>query len=180
MSKLSRDGLIIFVKNPVAGKVKTRLAKDIGNEKALRVYEFLLDKIYKETKNLAVEKYLFLSDALDQNLFDSGFTQILQKGKDLGERMANGFDYLFDKGFDKALIIGSDVPELDSKIIYDAFEKLFVYDIVIGPSKDGGYYLIGMKEQMNFLFEDIQWSSEEVLNSTMKKDQNQRENILIC
>ncbi|MDQ3020640.1 MAG: TIGR04282 family arsenosugar biosynthesis glycosyltransferase [Bacteroidota bacterium] len=166
---MHKNSLIIFAKNPVLGKVKTRLAKDTGEEKALEVYKVLLKKTYQETKDFKEKKFLFLSDFFDKNLFDSSFIQVIQTGNDLGEKMKNAFEIIFQKRYTKAVIIGTDCPELDSNIINEAFEKLSHFDIVIGPAKDGGYYLLGMKEQYAFLFENMKWSDQYVSDETIRR-----------
>lgn len=176
---MNKNALIIFAKNPVLGKVKTRLARETGNEKAFEIYKLLLENAYRQTKETDCVKYLFLSDHLDKNIFESDFTQYIQSGKDLGERMLNAFKNIFEKDFEKAIIIGTDCPELDSEIIHEAFNKLNEYEIVIGPAKDGGYYLIGLKEPDKFLFENIKWSTGEVLNETIKKIKSAGKNFFL-
>lgn len=166
---MNDKALIVFAKNPVLGKVKSRLAKKTGEEKALEIYNTLLNKTCEAAKDFDGRKFLFLSDFFDKSLFDSRFTQVLQSGSDLGEKMKNAFENIFQKGYTKAVIIGTDCPELDSDIINEAFEKLSQYDIVIGPARDGGYYLLGMKGQNNFLFENMKWSNQNVLDKTIRR-----------
>ncbi|MEO8208975.1 MAG: TIGR04282 family arsenosugar biosynthesis glycosyltransferase [bacterium] len=166
---MNSKALIVFAKNIVLGKVKTRLAKDIGDEKALEIYRALLNETYEAAKDFKGKKFLFLSDFFDKNLFEASFAQIIQTGNDLGEKMKNAFENIFQKNFQTAVIIGTDCPDLDLCIINEAFEKLFHYDIVIGPAKDGGYYLLGMKKPYNFLFENIEWSNQNVLKETIKR-----------
>lgn len=169
MKKNSKEALIIFAKNPVPGKVKTRLAADIGEEKAFEIYLKLLYRTYSNTKNLACDKFLFLSENKDKDLFDENFMQYLQKGNDLGEKMKNAFKEILILGYEKILIIGTDCPDLDEKILNEAIEKLSEYDFVLGPANDGGYYLLGIKNNADYLFEDIEWSTEKVLQQTIDK-----------
>jgi uncharacterized protein len=166
---MDNNALIIFAKNPVKGRVKTRLAKFIGNTEALRYYKSLLQFTSEQTKNLYCRKFLFLTDNIDTGLFDSSCTCLLQQGSDLGERMKSAFAYVFSMGFNKVCIIGTDAPGLDSETISKAFKMLGDNDYVIGPSKDGGYYLLGMKAASDELFENISWSTDEVLNQTIAK-----------
>ena len=161
--------LIIFVRNPVLGKVKTRIAASIGDEKALSVYKHLLQHTKNITEHLAVIKFVFYADEMAINDLWNGYEKCLQSGIDLGERMSNAFECLFEKGFTKIVIIGSDCFELDEKMIAAAFLKLNEYDIVIGPATDGGYYLLGMQSPFKNLFENITWSSDSVLRETIKK-----------
>lgn len=162
--------LIIFVKNPELGKVKTRLAATIGEEEALNVYKQLLTHTYLITKDQPEDKVVFYSDFVDH--FDEWDNDLFEKhaqiGRGLGERMSNAFDWAFEKGYQSVCIIGSDCFELDQQIIKNAFERLKATDIVIGPSLDGGYYLIGMKKPHHFLFKNKHWSTGSVLKETIK------------
>lgn len=166
---MDNNALIIFAKNPVKGRVKTRLAKFIGAAEALKHYKSLLQFTSEQTKNLHCRKFLFLTDNIDTGLFDSLCTCLLQQGSDLVERMKNAFQYVFSLGFHNVCIIGTDAPGLNSETILKAFKMLGDNDYVIGPSKDGGYYLLGMKTANNDMFENISWSTDEVLNQTIAK-----------
>jgi rSAM/selenodomain-associated transferase 1 len=165
----SNDSLIIFVKNPEKGKVKTRLAKDIGDDQALHVYQRLLQYTKGVTKGLNSEKLVYYSDFIDNNdLWDNmTFEKRLQQGSDLGERMQNAFAEAFAHGQKRVLIIGSDCAELETHMIKEAFAVLENNEVVIGPAKDGGYYLLGMKTFYPTLFENKPWSSENVLMDTI-------------
>ncbi len=154
------------MKNPVKGKVKTRLAKSIGNEKALQIYKMLLHytgNIVAQLKNC--DKAIFYSDFIDKNdMWDKDFYQkYVQDGSDLGERMKNAFAFEFQNKYEKVLIIGTDCHELKTEMLQKAFETLDNNDVVIGPAIDGGYYLLGMKSLHKELFENIPWSTENVL-----------------
>ncbi|MBA3649345.1 MAG: TIGR04282 family arsenosugar biosynthesis glycosyltransferase [Chitinophagales bacterium] len=161
--------LIIFIKNPVIGKVKTRLAKTLGDEKALDIYMQLLQHTQKVTRKLSFDKAVFYSDAIDNNdMWDNGnYQKYLQEGSDLGKRMVNAFKIAFSKGYRKVVIIGSDCFDITSKIINDAFEALPQNNFVIGPSHDGGYYLFGMSTLYASIFKNKRWSSDEVLHDTL-------------
>ncbi len=162
------EALIIFVRNPVLGKVKTRLAAVIGNEKALQVYKHLLQHTHFITKHLSVTKFVYYADVIDQNDLWNGFEKRMQKGNELGERMQHAFRELFAKGFSRVCIIGSDCYELTQAIITVAFEKLHEKDIVIGPVADGGYYILGSIKMIPQLFANKQWSSDTVFSDTVK------------
>jgi len=164
-----KSALIIFVRNPLLGKVKTRIAATIGDENALVIYKHLLQHTKNITESLPVTKFVFYADEVTTNDLWNGYEKWLQSGTDLGERMSNAFESLFKKGFTKIVIIGSDCLELDEKMILDAFLKLNEYEIVIGPATDGGYYLLGMKSPFKNLFENITWSSNSVFNETIKQ-----------
>lgn len=171
MIKTNFDSLlIIFNKNPVKGKVKTRLAKKIGDDRALQIYQMLL--YYTETIVCTLkfsDKAVFYSDFISKNDMweNSIYQKGLQKGNDLGERMRNAFSYAFKNKYKKAVIIGTDCYELKTEIIEEAFNALENFDVVAGPAKDGGYYLLGMKKLHEQFFVNKQWSSENVLLDTV-------------
>lgn len=164
-----RQSLLIFAKNPVYGKVKTRLAATIGNDKALFIYLELLKSTIAVTRYLPVNKIVYYSDYIEKNdIWDNAiFTKQVQAGKDLGQRMNNAFVHAFNKGNEKVVIIGTDCPQINSAILMNAFAYLDSYDTVIGPAKDGGYYLLGMKQAHAKLFENILWSTSSVLKQSI-------------
>jgi uncharacterized protein len=163
-----KSALIIFVRNPILGKVKTRLAATMGNEKALAIYKFLLQHTKAIVENTTVKKFIFYANDVNDNDLWDGYKKKLQLGNDLGERMHNAFAALFESGFKKVCIIGSDCYELTPEIINTAFKKLDTASIVIGPATDGGYYLLGMQAPLKNIFENISWSSEQVFAQTKK------------
>ncbi len=160
---------MIFAKNPAPGKVKTRLAKTIGNEKAMEVYQWLLSYTRQITGEVDAGKAVFFSEFLEEKgVFETGkYRKYLQVGDDLGEKMITAFDLAFRKGFSKAVIIGTDCYELTDTIIEEAFQALEDHDVVVGPAHDGGYYLLGMKEVYHPLFRDKTWSTENVFLDTL-------------
>ncbi len=166
---MKKEALLIFAKNPIYGQVKTRLAASIGKETALAVYKQLLQHTLFITEYLPIHKILFYSAYLDEHDHwnSNFFEKKVQKGADLGERMKNAFTYAFQNGFEKAVIIGTDCPELDAGLIMNAFSYLNRNDVLIGPAKDGGYYLLGMKKTHTFFFEDMEWSCNKVLEATI-------------
>jgi len=165
-----KQALIIFQKNPVYAKVKTRLAATIGNDKALAIYRQLIQHTHFITQQLKADKIIFYSDVIDEDdNWNSEYLKQLQKGNDLGERMMNAFNYVFQNHFSNAIIIGTDCAELNEQIIAHAFEKLNEYDVIIGPAADGGYYLLAMKTMYHQLFTNIEWSTNEVLQSTIER-----------
>lgn len=162
------NALIIFVKNLIAGRVKTRLAVTLGDEKALEIYNRLLKNIHEKIQFLEVEKLIFYSDFLEDDIWEKKvFKKEIQIGLDLGERMKNAFNKSFIEGYKRAIIIGTDCPGVDQIILKNAFAKLNDFDIVIGPATDGGYYLLGMKKEYSFLFQNIEWSTDVVLQQTI-------------
>ncbi|NGP77574.1 glycosyltransferase [Balneolaceae bacterium YR4-1] len=162
--------LIIFAKNPEKGRVKTRLAESLGDEKALEVYHKLLDHTLMVAEHCECDRELWFSRYIpEQNSRGtSGFTFKLQRGEDLGERMSQSFQEAFENDYQKAVIIGSDCAELTSEIVEQAYKKLEDHNLVLGPSVDGGYYLLGMKRYHEELFEGISWSTEKVFQQTLE------------
>lgn len=168
---MNKQALLIFTKNPEAGKVKTRLAATVGNEAALAIYNQLLQHTVSETENLPVDKFVFYADYIlhEDVWINNGYYKEVQYGNDLGERMCSAFDFAFQKGYEQVVIIGTDCPEISSATIINAFASLERNDVVIGPAEDGGYYLLGMKQLHSGLFEQIQWSTPTVLANTISK-----------
>ncbi len=164
---MKQDLLIIFTKNLLYGKVKTRLAATIGNDNAFRIYKNLVAYTYSVTKQLQCDKIVYYSDYTEEDDIWNDYMKATQQGNDLGERMMNAFEDAFTDGNAKAVIIGTDCFEIDQKIIEQAFATLNKNDIVIGPATDGGYYLLGMKSLHPSLFENIAWSTETVFNTTI-------------
>ncbi|MCG2419251.1 TIGR04282 family arsenosugar biosynthesis glycosyltransferase [Aequorivita sp. F47161] len=165
----SKKALIIFTRNPELGKVKTRLAKSVGDESALEIYKFLLKHTVEITKNLNVDKYVFYSENIhrDDIWNPDIFRKKLQSGENLGEKMNNAFSELFDMGYESVLIVGSDIFEINQKDIENAFDALQSNQLVIGPAKDGGYYLLGMKELDSKIFKNKNWGTNTVLDDTL-------------
>lgn len=165
-----KKALIIFLKYPELGRSKTRLAATIGNENSLKVYIALLEHTHLISCDLNLDKYLFY-DKVTANKMPWGddiYQTAYQIESDLGGRMQNAFELLFDKGYEHIVIIGSDCYELTSAIIEDAFNKLETSEVVIGPAKDGGYYLLGLSNPIPALFRGIVWSTDSVFTSTVE------------
>lgn len=167
--------LIVFLKNPVEGKVKTRIANTAGNIKALEIYRELLGILNDNLARVNCEVYLYFTETpMDISYWaNANYIYRVQKGNDLGARMSAAFEDVFRDGGSqkplKVLIVGSDCPLLSAEIIDEAFLKLDKSDIVLGPAEDGGYYLLGMKKMNTELFEGVSWSTEKVLNETLDK-----------
>jgi uncharacterized protein len=163
------DHLIIFIKNPELGKVKTRLGTAIGDEKALEVYLKLLAITRDQTQSVQCIKHLCYSEKVDASdaWSASDYLKHVQGKGDLGEKMLGAFEDAFNQGAEKMVIIGSDCPQITSEIIEKAFDALGKYDVVMGPAKDGGYYLLGMKCPLPMLFRNKEWSTDTVLADTV-------------
>ena len=176
----SKNLLIIFTKNPELGKCKTRLAKSIGDISALEVYKKLLQQTAKVTQDLSADKVVFNNtEPIDQDDFSSTyFSKKTQRGDDLGEKMSNAFQEAFQNNYEKIVIIGSDLYDLQTRDIDEAFLQLTHNDYVIGPAKDGGYYLLGMKKFTPEVFQEINWSTATVLKETLHILKNKKVALL--
>ncbi|MEZ0485812.1 TIGR04282 family arsenosugar biosynthesis glycosyltransferase [Fibrella aquatica] len=154
--------LIIFVKNPIPGTVKTRIARTVGNAKAAEVYRYLIHYTQQVTRYVPWKKTVYYADFINPTDGWSGYGKAKQVGTDLGERMDNAFRDQFAAGAEKAIIIGSDCLTITEEHLFAAFQALDRADVVIGPATDGGYYLLGMKQPNPFLFEKMPWSQPEL------------------
>jgi rSAM/selenodomain-associated transferase 1 len=167
--KSSKNALLIFIKNPKKGTVKTRLAATIGEDEALQVYHKLLDYTRYVALQVDTARQLWYSRfiAEDDAWKSQNFDKHKQIGESLGERMRNAFEQAFEEGFDKAVIIGSDCAQLQAEHIEQTYRALDDHEVVIGPSEDGGYYLLGMNRFLPELFEGKQWSTPQVFEQTV-------------
>jgi hypothetical protein len=170
MSDKSDRLLIVFSKNPMAGCVKTRLAASIGDREALEVYETLRSLTGQAAAKAESERAIFYSDFLPETdlLLTGNAEAHLQEGNDLGERMHRAFLKGFGLGFRQIVLIGTDCPALSTFLIDRAFECLTGDDVVMGPARDGGFYLVGMNSPLPELFLDRAWSTKEVLNDSLR------------
>ncbi|WAC01414.1 TIGR04282 family arsenosugar biosynthesis glycosyltransferase [Lacinutrix neustonica] len=165
----SKNLIITFTRNPELGKCKTRLAKTVGDEAALRVYKYLLQHTEKVIKQVDADKAVYYSDNIKENDFweASVFQKHQQVGQDLGERMQKAFENGFMNGYEKIVIVGSDLFHLQPTHINEAFHGLDANDVVIGPAEDGGYYLLGMKTLHASVFKNKNWGTETVFKDTV-------------
>jgi rSAM/selenodomain-associated transferase 1 len=160
--------LIVFVKNIILGKVKTRLAKTIGDDGAFQIYSELVGITERETQKVNATRHIYFSDAIIPSKWehDAKFTQ---NGVDLGERMKHAFVNGFEQGFENIIVIGSDLPSISKDIIQTGFEELKNNDVVFGPALDGGYYLLGMSKMNASIFENKPWSQSNLLAVTLEE-----------
>lgn len=172
--------LLIFTRNPELGKVKTRLANDVGDKNALAIYKILLNHTHKITKPIEVAKQVWYSENIQEDdLWNEGdFEKHLQVGKDLGARMQLAFQKGFQSGYKNIIAIGSDLYDVNSKEIEKAFATLETHDTIIGPAEDGGYYLLGLTEMISELFENKPWGTDSVLQKTLKNLSNKSYELL--
>ena len=177
---MNKNLIIVFVRNPELGKVKTRLAKTIGDKDALKIYTILLKHTESVLHKVSSDKVVYYSKEIQNNdLWDNALYQKkLQKGADLGARMQNAFETAFKDTYEKVVIVGSDLFDLNPNHIKEAFTALENHEVVLGPSLDGGYYLLGMKKMNPTVFKNKQWGTDSVLESTLKNLNQQNVKLL--
>ncbi len=169
--------IILFVKAPVLGAVKTRLAKGLGARAALMLYRAFVADILVLLGRMDLPLRIFYYPESQSELMEewlgAGVSLHAQHGDNLGERMHDAFCRTAAEGFDRILLVGSDVPELDEQVIGRAFSELETHPAVIGPACDGGYYLIGFRKKAIFreAFAGIKWGTPEVLQKTLQQFQ---------
>ncbi len=161
----------LFAKPPFPGRVKTRLIPDIGADKAARVYRYCLEYTLDVTRRSGLGYRLYLSDACDDILFQHE-DYCLQTGDNLGTRMFNALRELLDGNNDGAIVIGSDCLDLVTTHLQQAAQALADNDLVFLPAIDGGYALIGCRIINPELFNDVSWSSSQVLKQTTTNAEN--------
>ena len=164
--------LLIFIKNEVKGKVKTRLAATLGPDKALEVYRALLDKTCDVVHALSgVDKRVYYSDeVVTGDRWDlPGFTKAVQHPGDLGQRMTAAFQKGFEDGYEQVCIIGSDCWDLTTDRLQEAFAGLSKNDFVAGAANDGGYYLLGMTFFLEALFKGKTFSTDSVYKEALNE-----------
>ncbi|MDH5400765.1 MAG: TIGR04282 family arsenosugar biosynthesis glycosyltransferase [Cyclobacteriaceae bacterium] len=171
---MTEELLIVYVKNPVPGLVKTRLAAEVGAKTACRIYEWLLRDTKSAVEGLPMDVRLSYHSTISRlDMWDnSRYQKTLQKGSNLGEKMYHDIHHALDEGYKKVCLIGSDIYGLDSDHLLMAFNVLDSYNTVIGPARDGGYYLIGFtagKKDIQSVFDGISWGSSMVMRQTTEK-----------
>jgi rSAM/selenodomain-associated transferase 1 len=164
--------ILLFVKYPDKGKVKSRLSNALGEDTVLRLYEaFVFDLLETVNKGKYRFKVCFHPPSAQKKIaswLGKSYLCMPQNGSDLGEKMKNAFTSAFSEGLEKVMLIGSDIPDLPKEIIDEAFAS--DGEAVIGPATDGGYYLIGFKRNtfLPHIFEGMQWSTPSVFEKTME------------
>jgi rSAM/selenodomain-associated transferase 1 len=173
--KKSKQIILVFLRAPEKGKVKTRLARDIGDTKALALYKTFVKLILLAVKNSGIEHRIcfFPEDRLSLLSDWLGMDHIYypQSGDDLGQRMENTLVHAFDQGAEKAVLVGSDIPDIRPHHFLEAFDLLEQKNMVIGPSLDGGYWLIGFQKNgfCPDLFRHMIWGTDTVFADTIEK-----------
>lgn len=167
------DCLIVFLRAPVHGQVKTRLARALGADRALELYRCFvndtLDKVGQRPFDLKIGYCPAQACQAIQAWLGPAYALFPQAGADLGQKMAHAFEHVFQQGYQRACLLGTDLPDLPVAIIDQAFERLANHDAVLGPSSDGGYYLIGFRAAtyLPAIFHQMPWGGDGVLARTL-------------
>lgn len=167
----NENALVIFTKNPVTGKVKTRMAKKIGDTMALKVYMQLLKHTREITQELEFcEKKIFYNEFIParDTWNDEFYDKHMQGDGDLATKMARAYKLMFDEGYQKVIILSPDCPDMTGMRIKQAFSLLSNKDFVIGPLKDGGYYLLGMNSYRPEVVENTEFGKGTAFEKTVE------------
>ena len=169
------DALIVFVKFPEPGKVKTRIARELGAERAAELYSRMAERIIHDVSGPGAYGTIVYFDPPEREddiktwLGSDSLSYEPQSGGTIGDRMANAFHRVFCEGAVRAVLIGTDIPEITADIISAAFDLLSDTDVVLGPAEDGGYYLMGLRKFEPTLFRDIDWGTNTVYTRTLAR-----------
>ncbi len=169
MAKTHDNALILFARDPILGKVKTRLSPFLADETILRLYTcFLQDSIKNIMQVENVDRFVGVAPSNESGFFTetlvSDIRLFVQEGEKLGDKMRRAIQDRLAEGYERVVIIGSDSPSLPVSYIYRALSS--DKDMILGPSTDGGYYLIGMRGKVVEVFNGVTWGTETVLRET--------------
>jgi len=163
---------IVFGKPPILGLVKTRIAKQKNDAVALQIYEKLLARTFETLDavrtNLQVPIHFYWDGKFGKIPQGLVASESLQVGQDLGERMSQAFQERLGS-YDQVMILGTDCWDLTWEVLKDGFRILETQEACVGPAADGGYYLLGMRRFLPFLFTDVPWSTNSVFPLTIKR-----------
>jgi rSAM/selenodomain-associated transferase 1 len=168
--------LLVFAKTPKPGKVKTRLLAAVPAEVAAGLHEACIaDTLRLVRKMRGCDVFVFAASGtsyfrrlLKRQASSVRIRVLPQRGAELGARMENAFRKCFAMGYREVVVIGTDTPWMGVERVRRAFAELKANDVVIGPAEDGGYYLLGMSKMVPDIFRGIPWSTERVLELTLK------------
>ena len=173
---MGKKAILIFMKYPQTGRVKTRLSKTIGTKQACNIYKKLVRRTlgivsdFKHT-HTQIDLFLFYDPPESETQIRKGYPGpwafTPQIDGHLGEKMKNAFDHVFEKGYEHAVLIGSDIADIKTSDIEDAFRDLNRDQAVLGPAHDGGFYLIGLSFVINEVFNFPDWSTPSVFERTL-------------
>lgn len=175
---MNTNAVIVFAKTPKLGFCKTRLAKTIGDQASMNFFIDSMKVVSESVFSLGHDVFVFFagdlpeSDSITAKLWDKAEWR-KQIDSELGDRMFEAFQTVYDMGYQKVLLVGTDCPEMDGEILKGGFSALKNKPVVYGPANDGGYYLVGFGSGFEIgyksLFEGFEWSTDQVLNESLKR-----------
>ncbi len=175
---MNNKALIIFTRVPIPGQTKTRLMPFLSGEECVKLHTCFLKDILEKAQQLDVSLFLFYTprdeEQLLQKVVGSRFVCLPQFGQDLGQKMKNAIGSVLRMGYEKVLLMGSDIPQIHPETLQNAFDNLDNKDIVIHPTLDGGYYLIGMKKEYDSIWEIERYGTNTVIYDTLQHMKNER------
>ena len=179
----SPAALIIFAKAPLPGQVKTRLCPPLAPDEAATLHgTMVLDTLERSRNLLGFDRFLACSPSQQHPFFQAvgarqGVRLLDQAHGDLGCRIHRAMSSVFDSGYRHVVVVGTDLPAVHADVFRQALKGLGTHDVVLGPSVDGGYYLIGLNRPAPDLFADIPWSTDQVLTDTQEKAQSLHQSV---
>lgn len=175
MADSDRAAILVFVRAPELGRVKTRLAAELGDAAALAVYRRLAEHTVREVLAVVPREDVRIhytpagSEAAVRRWLGSGPSYLPQTAGDLGERLEAAFSDAFAAGYGRVVVVGSDLPGLSAALLERALEALHGADAVLGPARDGGYWLLGLRRKLPEVFRGIPWSTSETCQRTLER-----------
>ena len=167
------EHLILFCKAARPGFVKTRMAATLGPEVACRHYQSLVDTVLRQVQAMEQVELRFTPDdslsEISRWKKRPSWRAVPQGAGDLGDRLKAAFKQCFDEGAERVVVIGMDTPELTETDLREAFLALHQDDLVVGPTVDGGYWLIGLAEPHPELFDNQSWGTDLVFQETLAR-----------
>ncbi|WP_455540106.1 TIGR04282 family arsenosugar biosynthesis glycosyltransferase [Terrisporobacter sp.] len=171
-----REAIIIFTRVPIPGKTKTRLEGFLTKNQCADIHKNFLKDIKITCDKLNRDIFVFYTpedkDNILGKILGKNYNYQIQEGNDLGEKMYNALKYVLDKKYKSAVLIGTDIPYIKENDLKKAFKILEKKDIVLGPTEDKGYYLVGMKKLTKVVFENIEYGHGNVLDNTITAIKN--------
>lgn len=171
-----REAIIIFTRVPIPGRTKTRLQGFLTKDQCAQIHKNFLKDIKKTCEKLNKDIFVFYTpedkDNILKDILGEKCNYKIQQGNDLGEKMYNAIDYVLSKKYKSCILIGTDIPYLKKADLSKAFEILRKKDVVLGPTEDKGYYLVGMKKANKSVFENIEYGHGNVLDNTISSIKN--------
>ncbi len=172
------NALILFTRVPIPGATKTRLMPFLNGEECAEIHTCFLKDIYEKVKSVQADIFVFYTPrdekALLKQVLDEKAMCFPQHGADLGERMKNAIGIALRMGYEKVVLIGTDIPQIHPETLNNAFDNLKDKDIVIHPTFDGGYYLIGMKKEYDSIWKIERYGTNTVIYDTLQHMKNEK------